>query len=40
MIRNEQEKCDLCCTRLENLGVNIGGNVLLYDINLPIHAEN
>ena len=31
-------KCDLCCTRLENFGVSIGGNVLLYDVNLHIHC--
>lgn len=35
---NKMAKCDLCCTRLENFGVSIGGNALLYDINLHIHC--
>ncbi|MGI6550733.1 MAG: metal ABC transporter ATP-binding protein [Syntrophomonadales bacterium] len=35
---NKNSKCDLCCTRLENFGVSIGGNILLYDVNLHIHC--
>lgn len=35
---NRIEKCDLCCTRLENFRVSIGGNVLLHDVNLHIHC--
>lgn len=28
----------LCCTRIENLGVSIGGNIILYDVNLHVHC--
>jgi zinc transport system ATP-binding protein len=35
---NCNENCAFCCTRLENFGVSIGGNVVLYDINLHIHC--
>lgn len=36
--KNRAEKCNLCCTRLDNFGVRIGGNPLLYDVNLHIHC--
>lgn len=31
-------KCNLCCTKLENFGVTVGGSVLLHDVNLHIHC--
>lgn len=31
-------KCNLCCTKLENFGVTVGSNALLYDVNLHIHC--
>lgn len=35
---NSLQKCSLCCTRLENFGVTIGGKVLLHDVDLHIHC--
>lgn len=32
------DKCELCCTQLENFGVSMGQNVLLHDVNLHIHC--
>lgn len=32
------QKCSLCCTKLENFGVTIGGKVLIHDVNLHIHC--
>jgi zinc transport system ATP-binding protein len=30
--------CGLCCTRIENLGVTIGSDVILRDVNLHVHC--
>ena len=35
---NVNDRCAFCCTRLENFGVSVGGNVLLHDVNLHIHC--
>lgn len=34
----QQECCGLCCTKIENFGVNIGNTVILEDVNLHIHC--
>ncbi|MDP2891554.1 MAG: ATP-binding cassette domain-containing protein [Bacillota bacterium] len=31
--------CGLCCTRIENFGVTIGGSVILHDVNMHIHCN-
>ncbi len=31
-------KCQLCCTQLQNFGVTMGQNILLHDVNLHIHC--
>ena len=35
---NVNDRCAFCCTRQENFGVSVGGNVLLHDVNLHIHC--
>jgi zinc transport system ATP-binding protein len=32
------ERCSLCCTRLEDFGVTVGGSRLVNDVNLHIHC--
>ncbi len=34
----ENSCCGLCCTRIENLGVTIGQNEILKDVNLHVHC--
>lgn len=33
-----EQSCGLCCTRIENLGVRIGNDTILKDINLHVHC--
>ena len=33
-----EQSCGLCCTRIENLGVRIGNETILKDINLHVHC--
>lgn len=34
----EGTNCGLCCTRIENLGVTIGSDTILSDVNLHVHC--
>ncbi|HOK43916.1 MAG TPA: metal ABC transporter ATP-binding protein [Thermoclostridium caenicola] len=34
----EGPNCGLCCTRIENLGVTIGSDTILSDVNLHVHC--
>lgn len=34
----QTDSCSLCCTQLENFGVEIGGRILLHDVNIHIHC--